>query len=326
MRRVRRLRALDELLELLVLDDLERRLADAVRAEQEHLPERRVHERDATARVQEEHALLHAREDAPDAIALGAELAHGDREAVGELIERAAELGELVGASEARARVEIALRHRVRDVREVADRARRELRREERHRDGEREREERAHEQRPPELRLGLLDLHERQRDAREPAVLHRLRDVEQALVDRVAQALRRAAARALGLHHLGSRGVVLDLRDAICAHLGVAEDAAVARDERDARVRVRAEIVGEGVPLADGRVHREVLGLTLDHLEAHEQVVSYALGEHAIEHVRQVRVRHDDGDRDDRHRREEELRAYAEAKRRARRGHAPGV
>ena len=88
-----RARAIEQLLQLGVAHHLEQRLADEVGAQEQHLAQRRVHERDLAVLVEEEHALLHAVEDAAHEVALAAELADGLREAPGELIERGARAG-----------------------------------------------------------------------------------------------------------------------------------------------------------------------------------------------------------------------------------------
>lgn len=75
--RLRPAGAIEQLLELRMTDDLEQRLPDDVCAEQEHLAQRRVHQRDLALLVEEENALLHAVEDAAHEVALAAELTHG---------------------------------------------------------------------------------------------------------------------------------------------------------------------------------------------------------------------------------------------------------
>ncbi len=263
---------------------------------------------------------MHAGQNATDAIAFGAELPHGDGQAPRKLIERATELGELVGAAESRARIEIALRHRVGDMREVTNRARRELRREKRHRDGDHEREERAEQQCAPELRLRVLDGRERKRDTREAAAGHHDRDVEEPLVHGVAQSRRGAATRVERVLNLGPLQMIFDGRDSRELDLRVAEDAPIGRDERDARLRSFPEVVGERIPLRDvARRKLLELGLSCDERDAHEQIVANAIGEERVERLGEVRVRDDDRDDDDRDRCEEKLRSHAETPRRAR-------
>ena len=99
---------------------LEEWLPHEVRAQEQHLAERGVHQRDLAVLVEEEDAFLHAVEDAAHEIALRAQLADRLREAASELVERGAELPDVLLARDACAHREIALVHAPRGVGEGA--------------------------------------------------------------------------------------------------------------------------------------------------------------------------------------------------------------
>ena len=89
------------------------------------------------------------------------------------------------------------------------------------------------------------IDIGERQREAHErqqrhPRVVHGDRDVHHVGVDRGAVALRGAEPLLPRLHDLGPRAVVLDGAQLVRREIGVADDPAVGRDERDALPRIR--------------------------------------------------------------------------------------
>ena len=79
------------------------------------------------SRADDEHAFVHARQDAGQQIALGAQLVQAARKTVRELIERVAERDDLVVARGARARREIARGHFARGIGQLAQPARSEL-------------------------------------------------------------------------------------------------------------------------------------------------------------------------------------------------------
>src|SRR5262249_24869287 len=91
---------LDELLELVVANDLERPLARHVGRKEEHLAEGGVDRGDAAAAVEDEEAFLHRGEDAGGEVALALQLAEGLGEAGGEVVEREAEGAELVATDD----------------------------------------------------------------------------------------------------------------------------------------------------------------------------------------------------------------------------------
>ena len=81
-------RAVDQLVQVGVTDDLDEELVLRVRPEEQHRPQRRVHHDDAAVLVEDEDPLLHALEDATLQIALAPELAQVPFEAPRELVER----------------------------------------------------------------------------------------------------------------------------------------------------------------------------------------------------------------------------------------------
>ncbi len=104
-----------------------------------------------------------------------------------------------------------------------------------------------------------LLDAGQRQRDPHERhgGMNDWRRDVEHVDVDRVAVTPGFAEPSIARLDNLGPRAVVLHERHGGWCFGRVSQDAAVARDERDARVEQRAEVIGFGVEFADAGVGR---------------------------------------------------------------------
>ncbi len=115
----------------------------------------------------------------------------------------------------------------------------------------------------PPHRGQPFLDVRQRQRhtDERHRTVRHRDRGVERVDPGRAASTPRAARTRLPGFDDLGPPRMVLERREPGGTHLGIADDAAIGRDERDALGDQAADAVGFGVGIVEPGASREELG-----------------------------------------------------------------
>jgi hypothetical protein len=104
-------RLLEQLVQGRIAHELDRQLAHDVVGDEQHLAQRGVDERDAAVLVDEQHALAHALEDSREQVAFRHQLSEARAQTVGQLLERASEIREVVFTLGAGAGLEVAAGH-----------------------------------------------------------------------------------------------------------------------------------------------------------------------------------------------------------------------
>ena len=216
-------------------------------------PRRLVGEDDPALGVHDDHAFEHAPQDGLGARAVLRELRHSPAQFAGRIVEDSRDGAEFVAALVARRGREVSGGVPARHRGDRVDPPRQEHRGEPGQAEGAAERHRQRHQDAPAHgAELGV-DLGEREREPHgaHMRVLDREGDIEQIRAQRRAEPPHDAHSRLPGRDDLRPRAVVVELLEGGQILRGVADDAAVRRDERDARGGEPADLVG--LPIEGG-------------------------------------------------------------------------